>query len=292
MNRRAYTLLELLVVVGIIAVLAALAIPAVMRARTAAERAACADHLRQIGLALHHHHGDFQRFPDGRESRRSRRTLPSVSWHTRLLPYLEHAALWQTTVAAFRQLPDRWLNPPHVGLGTVIPVFACPLDSRSLTAEDYFGRRVAFTSYLGVSGTGGTTDDGVLFMDSGVRLTDVADGSSQTVMAGERPPSWLPQYGWWYAGVGIDGRGTVDLFLGVREMNPFGEEFATCPPGPYQFAAGSSRDVCDLFHFWSHHAGGGHFLFADGSVRFLAHSADVVLPRLATRAGGEIVGSH
>jgi prepilin-type processing-associated H-X9-DG protein len=32
-----------------------------------------------------------------------------------------------------------------------------------------------------------------------------------------------------------------------------------------------------------------HFLFADGSVRFLTYSADSILPALATRAGGEVV---
>jgi prepilin-type processing-associated H-X9-DG protein len=44
-----------------------------------------------------------------------------------------------------------------------------------------------------------------------------------------------------------------------------------------------------MFHFWSLHAGGAHFLFADGSVRFLSYSAAPILPALASRAGGETV---
>jgi prepilin-type processing-associated H-X9-DG protein len=44
-----------------------------------------------------------------------------------------------------------------------------------------------------------------------------------------------------------------------------------------------------LFHFWSLHPGGAHFLYADGSVHFLGYDADAILPALATRAGGEVV---
>jgi prepilin-type processing-associated H-X9-DG protein len=37
------------------------------------------------------------------------------------------------------------------------------------------------------------------------------------------------------------------------------------------------------------HPGGANFLFADNPVRFLAYSADAILPALATRAGNESV---
>jgi prepilin-type processing-associated H-X9-DG protein len=44
-----------------------------------------------------------------------------------------------------------------------------------------------------------------------------------------------------------------------------------------------------MFHFWSLHPGGANFAFADGSVRFLAYSANPIMPALATREGGEVV---
>jgi prepilin-type processing-associated H-X9-DG protein len=44
-----------------------------------------------------------------------------------------------------------------------------------------------------------------------------------------------------------------------------------------------------MFHFWSLHAGGAQFLFADGAVHFLPYSAAHLLPALASRNGGEVV---
>jgi len=51
-NRQAFSLLELLVVLGILAVLGALLVPAVQKARAAANRMACANNLRQIGFGV------------------------------------------------------------------------------------------------------------------------------------------------------------------------------------------------------------------------------------------------
>jgi prepilin-type processing-associated H-X9-DG protein len=53
----------------------------------------------------------------------------------------------------------------------------------------------------------------------------------------------------------------------------------------------ATEDIrCHQGHFWSLHPGGANFAFADGSVRFLSYSAEPILPALATRAGGEVVG--
>ena len=81
------------------------------------------------------------------------------------------------------------------------------------------------------------------------------------------------------------------MLLGVQEFN-LGTDFVTpCPPGTDVFREGQLHQPCDRFHFWSLHVGGAHFLFADGSVRFVAYGANQVLPALASRSGGEPVAA-
>jgi prepilin-type N-terminal cleavage/methylation domain-containing protein len=64
-GRDGFTLVELLVVIGIIAVLMAMLLPAVKRAREQAQLTACQNNLRQIGLAIQMYANDNRdRFPD------------------------------------------------------------------------------------------------------------------------------------------------------------------------------------------------------------------------------------
>src|SRR5207244_2377296 len=115
---------------------------------------------------------------------------------------LEQEALWRQTVETYQYVRNPFLNPPHVGLGTVIPVLICPSDDRIDQPQISRGFLVACSSFLGNSGVDLRTRDGVLYRDSSVRLADIADGVSFTLLAGERPPSPDLYYGWWYAGAG------------------------------------------------------------------------------------------
>jgi prepilin-type processing-associated H-X9-DG protein len=209
----------------------------------------------------------------------------------RILPYVEQTELWHLTEVAYQQDKSPAHDPPHIGLGTVVPVFICPSDTRTQTPTEVFGRTVTFTSFLGVEGLNLNTHDGILFLDSRIRITDIVDGTSQTLLVGERPPSADLDYGWWYAGIGqLQPTGSGDMVLGVREIDKhIGPNTQACPAGPYSYKMGRLDDQCDMFHFWSLHPGGGHFLFADGSVHFLSYDADAIMPALATRAGREPV---
>src|SRR5579884_768847 len=62
-RRTGFTLIELLVVMAIIATLVAIAVPAVMKAREAANRTLCSNNLSQIGKAFIHYQGTVGYFP-------------------------------------------------------------------------------------------------------------------------------------------------------------------------------------------------------------------------------------
>jgi prepilin-type N-terminal cleavage/methylation domain-containing protein/prepilin-type processing-associated H-X9-DG protein len=291
---RAFTLIELLVVIAIISVLMGLLLSAVQKVRGAAARADCQNRVKQLALALHNYHDSRNAFPPGQRSPTYPDQMPYSGWCLSVLPYIEQPALASQAEAAFRASPDPF-NPQHPGLSTVVPAFICPADARAFTAQtsQRTRNRVAFTSYLGVAGRDAvSTRDGVLYQDSGTRFADVTDGSSNTLLLGERPPSADFQFGWWYAGVGQQLTGSADLVLGAREPNlqPVVSGSA-CGPGRYPFGPASGfGDPCGMFHFWSPHSGGANFAFVDGSVRFLGYTIDPIMPALASRAGGEVVG--
>lgn len=289
--RRAFTLIELLLVLAILSLLMGLLLAAVQKAREAASRMQCQNHLRQIGLAAYQYHDSLHSFPAGMRYQNGTDPYPEMSWLTQVLPYVEQQPLWAEAQTAYEQCPSPLKNPPHIDMATVVPIFACPSDDRA--ADVHFAPRdkiqVALTSYLGVEGVDLHNPNGVLFRDSHVRIGDITDGTSQTLFAGERPASTDFQFGWWYAGAGQAFTGSADMVLGVQEVNILPYSWAPCFSGPYSFSPGKITNQCDMFHFWSLHASGANFLFADGSVHFLTYASAPLMPALASRAGQEVV---
>jgi prepilin-type N-terminal cleavage/methylation domain-containing protein/prepilin-type processing-associated H-X9-DG protein len=285
-----FTLIELLVVIGIIAILMGLLLSAVQKVRSAAARMQCQNVARQLGLALHNYHDTRHSFPPGHRSLKNPDHMRFSGWCLSVLPFLEQQALASQAEAAYKGNPNPFA-PQHSGLSAVVPAFLCPADSRTSTAQTSLVTKnvVAFTSFLGVAGLdAASTRDGVLYQDSATRFGDITDGTSNTLLLGERPPSADFQFGWWYAGVGQKLTGSAELVLGAREPNlqPITSGSA-CGPGRYPFTSSTFNDPCGMFHFWSPHSGGANFVLADGSVRFVSYSADPLMPALASRGGGE-----
>jgi len=287
-DRRGFTLVELLVTIAIIGVLVGVTLPAVQAVRGAAQRTACSNNLHQVGMAAQNYLSVHRHLPPGVVSWDAATTdMPSSTWLVHLLPYVEHDNLYRDSVNAYRAGEDPFMGA-HIGKQLPIAIFQCPSDPRSGQPQWTYDRLIALTSYVGMCGLNYTTMDGVLLRDSAIRPAEIGDGLSQTIFAGERPPSPDNWYGWWYAGIGQDGSGSPDMLLGVREINDGARYAEDCPPGPYHFEPGDLNEQCDLFHHWSLHSSGAHFLFCDGAVKFVSYDADDVLPALATRAGGEV----
>ncbi len=302
-RRPALTLVEVIVALGVLGVLGAILLAAVQRVRQTAARAACLSQLRQLGLAVHQFHDARRALPIGVVRPYNPHwpdqfgppydPFPKMTWLTRLLPYIEQEALWKSTVQAMAEDPGVSKDPPHVGLSTRVLQFVCPADSLTATRIPLLNDR-APTSYLGVAGSNRYLQDGLLYMDSQVKLTDVVDGTSNTLLAGERPHNFAfgLWFGAWYgSGISCDFGATGNAVLGVRESGVLAllTRPSPCHDGPYSYRRGSLADPCSVFHFWSLHPGGGNWLFADGSARFLPYSAEPILKALATRAGGESV---
>jgi prepilin-type N-terminal cleavage/methylation domain-containing protein/prepilin-type processing-associated H-X9-DG protein len=294
-DRKGFSLVELLVVLGIMGLLFGITFPAVQKARGAAARLKCLNNLKQMGIALHSFHDTYGQLPPARV-RRASTSDPNLllSWMAMILPEMDQTPLFQISEQACRLDTNTLHNPPHVGLITVVPSYLCPADGRfSQPATDSFGVTAALTSYIGITGTlppGAKIGlDGVLGDSRGKRLTDITDGTSQTIMVGERPPPDSLQAGWWYPiqfayGEGFRGPNN-GIILGGGSIYP-GDP---CVILKGTFGPGRASNPCDRYHLWSFHSGGANFLFADASARFLPYSAEPMMMALGSRSGGEFV---
>jgi prepilin-type N-terminal cleavage/methylation domain-containing protein/prepilin-type processing-associated H-X9-DG protein len=303
--RRAFSLVELLVVIAIIAVLIALLVPTVQKVRASAATAQCQNNMKQIGLALHKYEDEHGYFPRAYPisdllSGRSDLNLPPYGWMYNILPYIGQEALYKQ---GYYRLDDNTVvisanfNRTYT---TIVPNFLCPSDPRGYAEGIRSDTKVTggvctMTSYLGLRGSG--TDTEVLlslgvFAVYGrgavnIRIGQISDGLSYTLIVGERPPSPDNQWGWW---AGYDGD---SLLFAVGWSWPYDDDGAghSCPNLSY-FSPGDLVNYCHADHFWSFHSGGGNWLMCDGSVRFMAYSAGTtVIPPMATIAGGEEIPS-
>jgi prepilin-type N-terminal cleavage/methylation domain-containing protein/prepilin-type processing-associated H-X9-DG protein len=282
---RGFTLVELLVVIAIIGILVSLLLPAVQAAREAARRMSCSNNLKQIGLALHNYETAHKKFPVG--SNLSNFISPLVG----ALPYLEQGNNYQQWDFSLR-----YDDPFNAEVAAQrIETYLCP--SMTLPREVPFlpvGETGGPSSYLLCEGTDDymRTADGLFGLDwptfgfnnPNVGFRDIVDGTSNTLFAGEtvynyRDYVWPSFYGPPHAGTPRWGTarwvvGYPRISLGTT-LKPFNVHTAAAIGG---FAS-------------MHSGGGGNFAFADGSVRFISDTIDVVVYNAAaTRNGGEVIG--
>jgi prepilin-type N-terminal cleavage/methylation domain-containing protein/prepilin-type processing-associated H-X9-DG protein len=309
MRRRAFTLIELLVVIAIIAVLIALLLPAVQKVRAAANRMTCTNNLKQWALAAHNYHGTNGKFPPG-INKGSPDPSIRFNWVVALLPYVEQDAGYKR----YNQNPNTWdtnrndaatgaRGGPNAPIALTFNTLVCPSDlgmpsDRKDTTQSP-PEQWALISYKACAGTvsypnGSQTRDGIMYVaHPGTRIADVTDGTSNTLLFGERycfDPIYdqstgdkLHYWGWaFYAS------NAGDIFNGTSVPMNFmlPQNFLSLPTLQQSALVTQRRSV-----FGSGHPSGANFALADGSVRFVPDTiAPAVYAALGTRAGGEVVG--
>jgi prepilin-type N-terminal cleavage/methylation domain-containing protein len=149
--RKAFTLVELLVVIAIIGILVALLLPAIQAAREAARRAKCQSNIKNIALALQNFHSAKKRFPIGFVPQPD--SVEAWAWTSFTLPYLEEQAAYDImrpsetylepvdgNRTGNRNLADMFKSGKdlHV-LQTPLAIFRCPSDSTPDITPAYTG---------------------------------------------------------------------------------------------------------------------------------------------------------
>ncbi len=297
--RKAFTIVEILVVVTIIGLLVGLLVPAVIAARESARRAACQNNLHQLSVAVELFQTGHKRYPPG-----SFTTKPQVgagttswSWLARILPDVDRADLFQMGRTSRETLQQSGVAAQYV------QVFLCPSGiapggAPRLDAGDLAGFAAGQTNYKGVSGanwgsdssqnmndintlwpnpgTNGSADgldngDGILWRNDisfNINQDSVKDGLSNTFLIGEDVPQQNRWCSWPYAN------------------NAYG----TCAIPP-NFTWADTNWWPNTWSFRSNHPAGLQFAFADGSVHFIRADIELAVYRgLATRYGKEAVG--
>lgn len=318
MGRRGFTVVEVLVVIGITGVLIALLVPAVQYARESARRTQCIARLSQIGKAIH-----------GFESTRGH--LPSNDiWpetgvrlgspHVQILPWLEQSALEQSgrLDRGAGPLDSTWDGAPR------LPVFLCPSDGGAGKSNYAYcvGWQVVHHPEFHADAAGAFSGN-----DPPVRLRDVTDGLSQTAAASERlMGSWSldsfdPRRDLAYSGLELivppsqitpemmrdacqslrpeehfnpfTGRSWTHLsYLGAWYNHAFPPNAPLPPCAAHQewpiTSAPTYGPFRGVFPASSEHNGLANVLLLDGSVRGCSDHVDTGVWRaIASRAGGE-----
>jgi prepilin-type N-terminal cleavage/methylation domain-containing protein/prepilin-type processing-associated H-X9-DG protein len=265
--RGGMTLVELLVVVAIIGVLAALLLPAIQAAREASRRAECQNNLRQIGMALHAYHASHGQFPVGCIDKRVPKTNPNgkqLAWSATILTELDEPMLARQV--DLNSAYDSAAN--SLAAATVVPTYLCPSTVRTAPgregaivvdpsgAASYHG---AATDYGGIYGAAQVSPsaNGVFLYDRTVKIPEITDGTSHTLaLAEDTGRGWLADGEW------INGENIYDVsnMINTQQHN----------------------------EIWSDHPGGAMALWCDGSASLLEAAMKLqVLRSICTRAGND-----
>ena len=181
-RRLAFTLIELLFVVAIIAVLISLLLPAIQSSREMARRVSCSNNMLQLGIALGNYASTHRVFPPGVVSGKGPiHNLADgyhYSWIVQILPYMEQRAVYRHF--DFRESVYSAGN--ETARVSKIQTLLCPSDGFRAGAT-------ALTNYAGchhdVEAPIAADNTGILYLNSRVSYDDITDGPAYTILLGE-----------------------------------------------------------------------------------------------------------
>jgi len=312
----AFTLVELLIVLSILASLVMLLLPAIQVARESSRLLACKNNLRQVGIALVSFEANQKEYPTGS---RNQLVWPSgvstmgTSWWVAILPYLEEAELAARFDDTAPYAGSIRMNPQNDRLidHVIISVMFCP-SSPLPKFHPTDSLKVGMPSYVGISGAandgnfsemrvseikhfqgyGEMSTGGMLMVNSAIRHNQITDGASHTIMVGETSEYCFNKNG---HPMHVDGGMIIGWIAGTHAI---GSPPNMASPRPaynistIRYPIGTRNyDLpgIDTNHgannpLLSAHSNGAVCLLADGSVQFLAESTDILtLKSLATR---------
>jgi len=170
-RRSAFTLIQLLVIIAILAILLGMLLPAIQKVREAANRIKSQNNLKQIGLACHNYIDTNGTFPAGNDGN-------NFSASAYLLPYLEQDNTFRSIDFSKPMADDANANVRKMQL----QVFLSTRDPQERVKEDF-----GATNYLFCAGSQVDLkdNDGIFYLESRIRFADITDGTSNTIMTGE-----------------------------------------------------------------------------------------------------------
>ncbi len=296
-----FTLIEVLVVIGIIAVLTALIMPAVQLAREAARRAQCVNNLKQIGTAIHNYSDSHGCLPMGRVPIYDPRfagpnppctaRLVDKSVLVSILPQIEQAALYNAVnqslsifalenTTTHSQVVESYLCPSEPGGGKVLlnpgalaPMAPDPPGGRWVMSRSSYSAcfgsfpvlaMPAFSPNCMVPATLTAQSNGCFNDLNPIRLAALSDGLSSTLFGAEKSPS---TFGDPNGGLAADKGWYVSGNLADTLFATF------YPPNAYK-RVGLAGIGARTQSASSPHRGGVNALMGDGSVRFVGEDID------------------